>query len=176
MNRDEIVEYLCHDSHYYKKDLRTIKNIIEGGAQIGYTITKKGPDIFDIIETNTIKDFTKPLIIHRDIPPLAPTECYSGVPIGVFYSLDHFCGKFSITLWCYLANKQDDNYIHFSDLRSYFDSDDEIAEYFDGLVSYGYLKETDTNLEFYFYPQVNNNIRFPHEKEYKRLTPLKFLD
>ena len=105
LSRNDLIEYLCKECYVYKKDLKTIKNIVECGLKNGFTITKSSPDFFDIVETNTIKDFTKPLMICREIPPLASTECCNGVPVSLFYHTSHICGRFSPALWCYLANK-----------------------------------------------------------------------
>lgn len=169
MTREEVVNFLCDKCNCYKKDVKTINLMIEAGRENGYLIIKKGVDNYDIRETCAITDFTKPLKVYRNIPLLAPTECYNGVPIGIFYNLDYFMTRFNYKLWCYLANKNDNDYIYFSE----FDEKPiELAKDFDYLVSLGYLREKDDCLEFYLYP-LPERIRNPRLDE--RLTPLKYL-
>ncbi len=170
MTREEVVDFLCDKCNCYKKDVKTINLMIEAGRECGYLITKKGVDNYDIRELNAITDFTKPLKICKDMPLLASTECYNGVPIGVFYNLSHFMTRFSYKLWCYLANKNNGDFIYFSD----FDVNPvELAQDFDYLVSLGYLREKDDCLEFYLYP-LNEWVRGPRLDD-ERLTPLKYL-
>jgi hypothetical protein len=169
MTREEVVNFLCDKCNCYKKDIKTINLMIEAGRENGYLIIKKGVDSYDIREACAITDFTKPLKVYRNIPLLAPTECYNGVPIGIFYNLDHFMTRFNYKLWCYLANKNDNDYIYFSE----FDEKPiELAKDFDCLASLGYLREKDDCLEFYLYP-LPDRIRNPGLDE--RLTPLKYL-
>ena len=127
------------------------------------------------MEQGTIKDFTKPLIIHREIPALAATETYNGVPVGLLASLEYYCSGLDQRLWCYLANKQNGDTIRFNELRSLYDTDLKIAIGFDRLCCFGHLRETAENIEFYFYP-LPVRYKLPRELENGiiRLTPLKF--
>lgn len=149
MTREDVVNFLCDKCNCYKKDIKTINLMIEAGKECGYLIIKNGVDNYDIREMCAITDFTKPLKVCRDIPPLAPTECYNGVPLGMFYNVNHFTTRFNYKLWCYLANKNDGSFIYFND----FDEEpEELAKDFDCLVSLGYLREKNDYLEFYLYP------------------------
>lgn len=169
MTREEVVSFLCDKCNCYKKDVKTINLMVKAGKENGYLIIKRGIDNYDIREINAVTDFTKPLKICRDMPLLASTECYNGVPLGMFYNLNHFMTRFNYKLWCYLANKNDNDFIYFND----FDVNPvELAKDFDYLVSLGYLREKEDCLEFYLYP-LSEWIRGPRLDE--RLTPLKYL-
>ena len=143
----------------------------------GYTVIKNAPDDYDLVETYSIKDFTKPLKINREVPALSNFECYNNVPIGL---LCHYWGfPFDYTIWCYLANKKDEEYIHFNDLRHIYKNDVDIANSFDWLRYIGHLNETDTHLEFYIYPQQSLYCQAPKayiDEDRKRHTPVKCLD
>lgn len=155
--------------------MSTIKDIIEKSKQYGYLITKEGVDKYSIVETYGIQDFTKPLRIHREIPKLAKTECYNGVPIGLFASYDYAYQCYDYKPWCYLANKQDGDYIYFNELLSEYDNEEQIALAFDFLRWYGFIKENDNYLDFYFYPIKEDFGRLLTNQKHPRLTPLKYL-
>jgi hypothetical protein len=170
MTREEVIEFLCETCKSYKKDVKTIKDMIEEGRKNGYDILKCGVDKYRIKESCAIEDFRKPLKIIREIPPLAKTECYNGVPVGLFSKMAYVCGNFDYRLWCYLANKEDGDYIHFQDFEV---KPEVLAICFDELVWLGHLKEKEDCLEFYIYPKkdIDYGIRGPqHEK--RRVTPL----
>lgn len=170
MTRDEVVSFLCDRCNCYKKDVKTINSMIEEGRKLGYLIIKQGVDNYTIREACAITDFTKPLKICRDMPVLAPTECYNGVPIGIFYNMSYFMTRFDYRLWCYLANKNDGDFIYFND----FNEDEiELAKGFDCLVWLGHLKEKEDCLEFYLYPQLE--LMGPSPRLDERLTPLKHI-
>lgn len=160
MNRNEIIDFLHNKCLVRKGELRSIKAIMAAAKEEGYTVEKDGVDNFIIYETDAIKDFTKPLRIIRDIPNLSKTECYNGVPIIQLVDYIYWGGCFSYTAWCYLANKQDGEYINFSDFGKEKDKI-EIAKMFEVLKSHGHLEETETELVFYLYSQKSIHGKFP---------------
>ena len=157
MNRNEIIN-LLHDKFYIRKgELTSIKKIIEAAKEKGLIVEKQGVDNFLVYEESAIRDFTKPLKIIRDIPNLQYFECYNGVPIHQLVNQRLNGGWFSYTVWCYLANKQDGDYINFTDFNN--EAPVQIAKAFDSLKHAGYIEETDKEIIFYIYAQSNLRTR-----------------
>ena len=150
MTRQEVIEFLCETCNSMKKDMKTINAMIEEGYLHGYDIIKRGVDNYEIYEAIAIKDFTKPLKIIRDFPNTGNTQEYCGVPLALLCHTWWSTG-FSPELWCYLANKQDGEYIYFSELYDEYtgiDRDTQIAIDLDIMKLNGFLKEKEDCLEF----------------------------
>lgn len=161
MNRNEIIDFLHETCKVRKGDLRSIKAIIAAAKEERYTVEKDGVDNFIIYETDAIQDFTKPLRIVRNIPNLPKTECYNGVPVAQLIGSICYGGCFNYSTWCYLANKQDGEYINFSDFGKEEDKI-AIAKSFEILKVHGHLEETETELVFYVYGQNSVFGRYPY--------------
>jgi hypothetical protein len=111
MNRNELVEFLHTNYRIRKGSLNNIKNIVSAAYKEGFVVEKNGVDNFNIYEDAAVRDFTKPLRIVREIPRLSNIEAYNGVPV-VPLMKEMWCGGwFCFQSWCYLANKQDGEYI-----------------------------------------------------------------
>lgn len=175
MNRNEIVDFLHETCRVRKGDLRSIKAIVAAAKEERYTVEKDGVDNFIIYETDAIQDFTKPLRIVRAIPNLPKTECYNGVPVAQLIESIYWGGCFSYSAWCYLANKQDGEYINFSDLGKEEDKI-AIAKSFEILKMHGHLEETEAELVFYLYGQNSICGKYPYRyfdhDEGLRLAPI----
>lgn len=83
--------------------MRTIKTIEEIANKENYSIVKNGPDNYDLCEKGVVIDFTKPIKIDREIPPLASHKAYNGVPLYLFTYTQTYYINFE--LWCYIMNK-----------------------------------------------------------------------
>lgn len=162
--------------------MRTIKAIEEIANKENYSIIKNGPDNYDLWEKGVVVDFTKPIKIDREIPPLASHKAYNGVPLYLFTYTPTYYINFE--LWCYIMNKQDGDYIHFKDILNvdmhWCNTIEEILYHFDLFVNYGYLRETAEYLQFYAYP-INDGIHIPFNYmgaggNVERLAPYKYLE
>lgn len=175
MNRNEIIDFLHETCKVRKGDLRSVKAIIAAAKEERYTVEKDGVDNFIIYETDAIQDFTKPLRIVRNIPNLPKTECYNGVPVAQLIGSICYGGCFNYSAWCYLANKQDGEYINFSDFGKEEDKI-AIAKSFEILKMHGHLEETETELVFYLYGQNSIYGKYPYRyfdhDEGLRLAPI----
>lgn len=172
MNRNEIIN-LLHDKFYIRKgDLTSVKKIIEAAKEKGFIVEKQGVDNFSIYEEVAIRDFTKPLRIVRGIPNLQCFECYNGVPIHQLVDQRLNGGWFNYSAWCYLANKQDGEYINFADFSD--ETPVETAKRFDSLKHAGYIEETDKEIIFYIYAQSSLRARctWDYACNLERFTPV----
>lgn len=158
MTRNEVVKFLNEECNCLKKELSTIKDMISAGKECGYTIIKKGVDEFSIFETCAITDFRKPLLIHREMPSLPNTEAYNGVPVALLLDQLWMGGDyFDSEVWCYLANCEDGDII-----SSEFLDDPRNIKGFDVMSAGGFIQETETNIEFYLYPQSALHKKLPN--------------
>ena len=160
--------------------MKNIKDMINIGKKVGYTIIKNGVDNYTMCENGVIVDFTKPLKIYRELQPLKSSKAYNGVPISLFYDSGYLCSGFNCELWCYLMNKKDNDIIHFDDIINeeieYCDTYDKIVYNFDLLSQFGYVRETDEYIEIYAYP-IQSDMKFSWEyysKDLNRMAPYKF--
>ena len=164
MTREEVTTLLVNNYNVRKSYLRTIEGLQnEAWENAHLKITKKGRD-YQIEEPSAIKDFTKPLIIHREIVNEGPYSSYNGVPLWLCDQV-HWQTFLVPTYWFYFMNKRDGDVIHFDEFHCF-----------------GFLKETDTNLEFFATDQEDIRQRLPlYSKGWgqyeviKRLTPLKYI-
>lgn len=175
MTRKEIVDFLHEECSIYKKDLSTIKDIIEIGSQKGFNIIKNGIDDYELQYKCVIKDFTKPLKIYRDLPDDSNNfNTYNGVYIKRLIDAIWSGGYFNEDIWCYLANKNDGDFILFEDFD---DSPEKIAYCFDMMSAMSYIHETDNFIEFYLYGCYMGEskwCRYYLNHPENRLTPLKY--
>lgn len=165
--------------------MRTVKDIEQIAEKEHYQVIKNSPDNYDLYETGAVLDFTKPIKINREIPPLASHKAYNGVPLYLFtYTFAYYI---NFELWCYVMNKKDGDYIHFNDILNtdiqYCKDIEDIVFNFDLLVHHGYLRERKDCLEFYAYP-IKDGIQLPLDyifqqecnKKVSRLAPFKYLE
>ena len=182
MTRKEIINFL-HDTYGCKKTaMKTIAGLKECADSVGYVVIKKGVEDFDFWEKGVITDFTKPLRIHRDLPALSPTQMYNGVPVGIIVNRSYFSGDtFNEELWCYIMNKKNGDIIHFDEIINLKIRDcknyEDVLYWFDEMVYWGFIKETDDAIEFYAYPKdrvVCQPDRYVTDKR-KRFAPYNFI-
>jgi hypothetical protein len=171
MTQKEIVQIL-HDKYGYKKTpLRNMKIITEVAEREGYVLYKRGVDNYDLIKKDYIMDFTKPLKFFREIPELATTEKYNGVPLGYIMELFYY-GDLDYKIWCYIMNKKDGDVLRFKEIADlgWKDCDNVLLE-LDIMTYYGFLREKTDHLEVYTYPIGEKLARYE-----ERYVPCKYLE
>ena len=179
MTRKDVVSLLSEQLYCRKSALSTIKAIIEAGKKCGYDIVKKGIDEFEVCEIGIVRDFTKPLRFHRQIPALASTQSYNNVPIMRLFSDVWAGGYVPIEAWCFIANKKDGDILHFDELNCIGETIEEKVKDLDALTALGYLEETENYLEFYLYPQSRKKINYMENSisiVSTRFAPYKYLN
>lgn len=171
MTRNEVINFL-HKVYYVPKgDMSTIVKMIEQANNFGFDVVKNGVDDYSLLETCAIKDFTKPLIIHREV---TEWDNVNGIPISdlICAAIEnpHYMDPF---IWTYLARKQDGDIIDFND----FDNVQEAIWNFDAMKLLGYIDEDEYNLHFYYEGkygvQVHQYIPEPYNSNpSQRFTPI----
>lgn len=169
MTRQEVVNFLANEYDIKKKDITTIKEIISVAKEIGYDVIKKGVDSYEIYENCAIRDFTKPLIIHREIPDDKKDVCYNNVPIIDIYAITVMrTGEFSMEIYYDLmVNKKDGDTLTIKN--------DYWIQYYDFMHALGYLKETDDAIEAYVCSIDTDYKKIPYKYRkgmIKRMTPV----
>lgn len=169
MTRQEVVNFLADNYDIRKKDMTTIKEIIFEAKCVGYDVIKKGVDNYEIYESCAIRDFTKPLVIHREIPDDKKNLCYNDVPIIELWATTIMrTGEFDIEIYYDLmVNKKDGD-------RIVIENDDLVKKY-DFMQALGYLKETENTIEAYAYSFDPGYKNIPYKyrnNELNRLTPI----
>jgi hypothetical protein len=80
-------------------------------------------------------------------------KVYKGVPLVDIIEEYFGGGSFSPMIWCYLANKEDGDYIHFRDFADGEELEEEdvmsIAISFDLMSFLGYIEEKEDCIVFY---------------------------
>ena len=180
MTRQEVIEFFYKNFTCKKSDMRTIKDLQELADKKAYRLIKNGPDDYNLREKYAICNFTKPIKICRDIPPLAPWKCYNGVPVSLFTdSYEHISGD----IWCYMMNKNDGDIIHFNDFINNnierCNNIDDVVYAFDWMTNLGFLREQDNYIVFYAYPLNEAGCYIPSQyfdKRIPRMAPYTYID
>ena len=84
LNKKDTIEFLHSRSlRPNKGSMNTIAKMIEVGNEVGYQITKVGPDQFEILPNYFIRDYNKPVIVYKDLPTDIKMDCVvDGKPWG----------------------------------------------------------------------------------------------
>ena len=179
MTRNEIVNFLYEEFSYRKKDLSSIKGIIECAYTSGYIVEKIGKDEFSIRERYAIQDLTKPFIIDRTMPKdKNEWDFYNDVPITYIVSEIWFGGFFDYNLWSYMSNQQDNYYLKMEQfVPEHYDTIEEFIISLDVMTALGHFEETEENIIFHMYPKkfISGNYCQKYvNKEIGRFTPIKY--
>lgn len=169
MTRQEVVNFLADNYDIRKKDMTTIKEMIFAAKNVGYDVIKKGVDNYEVYESCAIRDFTKPLVIHKEIPDHMKDSCYNDVPIFELYVNGFMrAGEFDLNIYYDLmVNKKDGDKIIIED--------DYLVKHYDFMQAIGYLKETENTIEAYAcsFDYEYKIIPYKYKKgDLKRLTPI----
>lgn len=155
MTKKEIINFLHNYYQVKKTKIKTIKDMIKIADQFGYVIVKNKPDNYTMYEKGVIVHFNKPLKINRELPKLAASQMYNGVPLSLIVEQSCFL-SFNVELWCYLMNKNDGEFIDLNEIKnlkiSWCENKEKIVRNFDNLVYLGYLREKENCIECYAYP------------------------
>ena len=157
--------------------MKTIKDMISCAESAGYKVIKNGVENYSLRENGVVIDFTKPLKIHREVPPLASHHIYRDIPITMITSM--IPQGFNVELWCFLMNKKDNDLIRFNEIKNLnirgCSSDKDIIHSFDWMTHLGFVEEQDEYIHIYTYP--TQGYRMPLcflLEETERYAPYKF--
>lgn len=160
MLRQDVIEFLNKEYNCKKGDMKTIKALFEQAKGAGYELVKNGPDNYELVENGVIVDFSKPLMIRRELPHLAASQAYNGVPVSLLLDWDAQNKGFNPELWCYLMNKNDGDQIRFDEIVNLHinncDSYEKIVRAFDSMCFMGYMKDKRDCIECYAYPIIDH--------------------
>lgn len=169
MTRQEVVNFLASNYDIRKKDMTTIKEMIFEAKCVGYDVIKKGVDNYEIYENCAIRDFRKPLVIHREIPEDKKDLCYNDVPIIELWATTLMkTREFDINVYYDLmVNKKDGDKLVIED--------DNSVKSYDFMQALGYLRETEDTIEAYACSLDCGYKDIPYKYrngDLKRLTPI----
>lgn len=174
MTRNEVINFLHTTYHIPKGEMSTIAKMIDQANKFGFEVQKNGVDDYTLLEACAIKDFRKPLIIHKEVKEW---DQVNGVPIS-----DLICTAIENPnymdpfVWAYLAKKQDGDVINLNDYISSYDLYEQVWN-FDAMALLGYIEEDEHNLHFYYEGKYGIQLHAYMPEPYnsdptKRFTPI----